>query len=331
MDPSRPVIGILSAHTEREKKLENKRLIDEIAELGGEATIVNYRRCAVGVLESGRTLFQYDDDDIPVPVEVDAVIPRIGRYVESGVWVVQLLTSNGIYSTASHEAVAIAKSKMSTHIALDAHGVPTLYGIMPTGNKPKDPTETFRLLEPDGKRKLIVKTDRGSHGEGVLPPTHRRGAIANAQAYRANNIRYIMQEFAEAPDPEELASDVRIIVVENRIIGAMKRSAKDIGEFRSNISLGGEGEPYEPTSREAEIALRACAVLGLEVGGVDIISSSRGSVVNEVNVSPEFEGIESFTEAKVARHIAELAMKNAVRARQPAELASAPAVLMTGS
>lgn len=256
MDPSRPVIGILSAHTEREKKLESKRLIAEITELGGEATIVNYRRCAVAVLETGRTLFEYDDDDVPVPVEVDAVIPRIGRFVESGVWVVQLLTSNGVYSTAGAEAVAIAKSKMSTHIALDALGVPTLFGIMPTGTKPKDPAETFKLLEPDPRRKLIVKTDRGSHGEGVLPPTHRRGAIANAQAYRANNIRYIMQEFAEAPHPEELASDVRIIVVENRIIGAMKRSAKDIGEFRSNISLGGQGEPYEPRSLSSR--MRRC-------------------------------------------------------------------------
>lgn len=328
MDTSRPKIGILSAHTEREKKLENKRLIDEITRLGGEATIVNYRRCAVGVLETGRALFQYDDDDVPVLVEVDAVIPRVGKFVESGVWVLQLLTSQGIYSTAGPEAVATAKSKMSTHIALDAHGVPTLYGIMPTGTKPKDLTETFKLLEPDPTRKLIVKTDRGSHGEGVLPPTARRGAIANAQAYRANNIRYIIQEFAEAPHPEELASDVRIIVVENRIIGAMKRSAKDIGEFRSNISLGGEGEPYEPTPREAELALRACAVLNLDVGGVDIISSSRGSVVNEVNVSPEFGGIEAFTEADVARHIAELAMKHAVGT--PGEIVTSPEVLMSG-
>ena len=87
MDPSRPVIGILSAHTERETKHENKRLIEEISELGGDAMIVNYRRCAVGVLETGRTLFQYDDDDVPVPVDLDAVIPRVGRFVESGVWV----------------------------------------------------------------------------------------------------------------------------------------------------------------------------------------------------------------------------------------------------
>ena len=171
MDLSQPKIGILSAHTEREKKLENKRLIDEITGLGGDAAIVNYRRCAVGVLETGRGLFQYDDDDVPVLVEVDAVIPRVGKFVESGVWVLQLLTSQGVYTTAGPEAVATAKSKMSTHIALDAHGVPTLYGIMPTGIKPRDPTGTFKLLEPDPTRKLIVKTDRGSHGEGVLPPT----------------------------------------------------------------------------------------------------------------------------------------------------------------
>jgi len=49
-----------------------------------------------------------------------------------------------------------------------------------------------------------------------------------------------------------------------------------------------------PTLREArELALRACAVFNLDVGRVDIMSSRRGSAVSEVNISPEFGGIES--------------------------------------
>lgn len=303
-------IGIMSASVRGAELRENERLTTEIQDLGHEAEIINYRRTAVAVTEEGRFVYQYDDNDKRTPVEVDAVIPRIGKYVEAGSMVLQLLVSNGVYSTADPQAVVRAKNKMATHIALDMNGIPTPYSISPTGTRPENPYETLKLLQPDPKLPVIIKTNRGSHGRGVILAESRRSAKSQAQALQGNNLGYLMQEFAETPEEANLATDIRLIIVEGNLVAAMKRSAKDEDDFRSNLAQGGEGEPYEPTPREIEIGIKACEAVGLLVAGVDLIPSRRGPLVNEVNVSPEF-GIEKITGINVARVIAEMAIRNA--------------------
>lgn len=303
-------IGIMSASVQGEELYENRRLAEEITNLGHEPVVINYRRTACAVTEEGRILYQYDEHDKLVPITVDAVIPRIGKFVEAGALALSILTSNNVYATAEPEAIMRAKNKMMTHILLDKGGVPTPYSISPTGVKPENPNETLKLIEPVSSRPVILKTTRGSHGKGVVLAESRRSAKSQAQAFQSNNMNYLIQEFAEAPEPENLATDVRLIVVEGRVIASMKRKAKDEDDFRSNLALGGEGNSYEPTPREVDIALKACEILRLPVAGVDEIPSRRGPLVNEVNVSPEF-GIEKVTGINIARVIAELAIANA--------------------
>ena len=312
-------IGILSASTKGADLHENKRLSEEILDLGHEPEIINYRQTAVAVTEEGRFLYKFDESDNPQPVDVDAVIPRVGKFVEAGAMALRLLTSKNIYSTAEPNSIERAKSKMSTHIWLDSNGIPTPYSIHPTGTKPENPRPTLRLLTNDPQQKVILKTDRGSHGNGVVMAESRRSAISQAQAFQSNQIKYLIQEFAEAPDASSLASDIRLIVVEGRIVAAMKRQAQDEEDFRSNLKQGAKGTIYEPTPRETELALKSCEILDLQVAGVDIIPSQRGPLVNEVNVSPEF-GIEKVTEVNVARAIAELAVRKASEKIVPLEI-----------
>jgi len=302
-------IGIMSASLKGARLHENRRLIEEIEELGHQAQIINYRQTAVAVTENGRAVYGYDKNDDPQPIEVDAVIPRIGRFVESGAMVLRLLTLNGVFSTATPEAVLKAKNKMVTHMILDQAGIPTPYTISPTGVKPTNPKPTLKLIQPEAKAPTILKTNTGSHGHGVILTESRRSAVSQVQALQANSIPYLIQEFAETAEETTLASDLRLIVVDSLVIAAMKRVARDNEEFRSNLSLQGTGEPYEPTPREAELAIKSCEVLGVSVGGVDIIPSKRGPLVNEVNVSPEF-GIEKVTGVNVARSIVSLAIKH---------------------
>ncbi|MEI6755857.1 MAG: RimK family alpha-L-glutamate ligase [bacterium] len=303
-------IGILSASTQGAELHENKRLSEEIQELGHEPEVINYRRTAVAVTEEGRILYGYDDNDSPYPIEVDAVIPRVGKFVEAGAMTLRLLTSKNIYSTADPSSIERAKSKMLTHIMLDSNGIPTPHSIHPTGTMPEKPRETLSLLESDRSRPIILKTNRGSHGKGVVLADTRRSAISIAQAFQSEKTNYLMQEFAQDAEDSSLTSDIRLFVVENQIIAAMKRQAKDEDEFRSNLKQGGDGMIYEPTPRETELALKACEIMDLQVAGVDIIPSRRGPLVNEVNVSPEF-GIEKVTSVNVARAIAELAIRKA--------------------
>ena len=71
----------------------------------------------------------------------------------------------------------------------------------------------------------------------------------------------------------------------------MQREAAP-GEFRANIHMGGTASVVKVTPEEKKIAIRAAKAMNLRVAGVDIIRSSKGPLLLEVNSSPGLEGIE---------------------------------------
>jgi ribosomal protein S6--L-glutamate ligase len=64
------------------------------------------------------------------------------------------------------------------------------------------------------------------------------------------------------------------------------------------------------------IALRAAAAAGLQIAGVDILESSSGPMVIEVNASPGFEGLEEATKKNVARMFLEATVRAARKGRK---------------
>ncbi len=79
----------------------------------------------------------------------------------------------------------------------------------------------------------------------------------------------------------------------------MKRQGAE-GEFRSNLHRGGTASLIELSDEERETAIAAARSMGLGVCGVDILQSSHGPVVMEVNSSPGLEGIEKASGVNVA-------------------------------
>lgn len=102
--------------------------------------------------------------------------------------------------------------------------------------------------------------------------------------------------------------DIRVFCVGYKAIGAMKRIPKE-GEFKSNISQGGHGEKYDLEANLAirELAERAARVTKVEVAGVDIIldKNTGDPYILEVNVGPQFEGLEKYTGVNAAKAIIE--------------------------
>jgi len=76
------------------------------------------------------------------------------------------------------------------------------------------------------------------------------------------------------------------------------------GDFRSNFHLTHKSWPVELSPEWEEIALKATAVLGLEIAGVDLIVDAEGKVcVIELNYSPGFSGLEAATGLDIAGKI----------------------------
>jgi len=82
----------------------------------------------------------------------------------------------------------------------------------------------------------------------------------------------------------------------------MQRQAPD-GDFRSNLHAGGSARAAKATRAEQQVAVRSAKALGLSVAGVDLIRSSRGPLVLEVNSTPGLEGIEAICQTDLAGRI----------------------------
>lgn len=105
--------------------------------------------------------------------------------------------------------------------------------------------------------------------------------------------------------------DLRVIVLDGKAIGAMKRSA--VGdEFRSNFSLGGEVEAWNLSETDRQLAEKVANVCGLDYCGVDIMKDENDvSYILEVNRQCQFQGFEKSTGINVAKMVVEMFLKKA--------------------
>ena len=310
-------IGILSAKLGQEDVHENKRLIREIRLKGHKPSIINYRKTVIAIIGKKRILYQPDSKGELHQVRVDAVIPRINEADEKSISLATLaletLISNGAYSTASPAAIRLAKNKIRSLTELAKAGVPVpkSAGLTGTEQYEIDIDRVLKTVEPNINKRIIIKTNTGTHGKGVMLANSRGEGRAIVEGLLANSIPVLVQEFIP-PSKKGTYTDLRFVLVGGQVISAMKRVSNKKDEFRANISLGGTGTLYKPSESELEMARAAAKAVGLIVGGVDIIPSGRGRLVIEVNSSPGFY-IEEVSKINHAQKIVQLAVSGARR------------------
>jgi ribosomal protein S6--L-glutamate ligase len=169
-----------------------------------------------------------------------------------------------------------------------------------------DPRQADAVIQMAGGAPVIIKLIEGTQGLGVILGETHSSARSTIEAFRAQNVNILVQEFIR----EAAGSDLRAFVVGKRVIAAMQRTGAQ-GEFRSNLHRGGSANTIRITPEERTTALRAAKVMGLNVCGVDMLRSNHGPVVMEVNSSPGLEGVEKATGIDVAGEIVAFIEKNA--------------------
>ena len=90
----------------------------------------------------------------------------------------------------------------------------------------------------------------------------------------------------------------------------MLRKGKE-GDFRSNIHRGGSATKIQLSEEENQAAIKAANALGLKIAGVDMLQSSKGPLVIEVNSSPGLKGIEAASGIDIANEIISYVERNA--------------------
>ena len=225
---------------------------------------------------------------------IDAIIPRIGASVTFyGTAVVRQFEMMKVFSVVESQALVRSRDKLRSLQVLSRAGLGMPQTVF--SNYTKDASEVIASV---GGAPLVIKLLEGTQGLGVVLAETNNAAESVIEAFHGLQARVIIQEFIK----EAKGADIRAFIVDGNIVGAMKRQGKE-GEFRSNLHRGGTAEIIQLTDEEENAALKAAKVLGLGVCGVDMLQSSRGPLILEVNSSPGLEGIEAATKKDIAKSI----------------------------
>lgn len=153
--------------------------------------------------------------------------------------------------------------------------------------------------EEELKYPFIVKEVYGSFGRQVYLVENRQQAEETISKLGYKD--FIMQELIKT----SWGRDLRINVVGNHEVASMYRYSTK-GDFRSNITLGGQMERYQPSKEQIDMAIKACKVVGLDFGGVDLLfGEADAPIVCEVNSNPHFKTTYDCTGINLAESIIE--------------------------
>jgi RimK family alpha-L-glutamate ligase len=202
----------------------------------------------------------------------------------------QMEASSGTLVVNSSASIMAARDKLLAHQMLASAGVPCPRTVLA-----RQPSDVGKMVRVVGGPPVILKLVSGTHGKGVMLGRDMDEIQASLETVWALNQTLLIQEYIDhAP-----GTDIRVIVVGGRVLGAMKRTAK-LGRFRANVHQGASVEEYPLSDRLEWLALQATRVLGLDIAGVDLMETAHGFAVIEVNSAPGFEGFEKATGRNVA-------------------------------
>lgn len=276
-----------------------RRLREEARKRGHEVMTIKFPECYVEI-EQDRPAVRYRGEDLK---GFDAIIPRIMPGMTTyGTAIIRQFEMMGVYTPAKSIAISRSRDKLRSIQLLSKAGV----GI-PKTIFSRETSDVDDLLNHLGVP-VIIKLASGTQGNGVVLAETRKVARSVVQAFYVNDTSFLIQEFIA----ESAGTDIRAFVVGNKVVASMERQSLD-DDFRSNIHQGGSGKAIKLTDEEKKVALRAAKAMGLAVCGVDLMRSSRGPLVLEVNSTPGLEGIEEVTGRNVAGKIIEYIEQNAKR------------------
>ncbi len=267
-----------------------QRLIEEAENRGHCVEVIDPLECDL-IIEKERPTILYRERYLD---DVDAIIPRIGASVTYyGCAVVRQFEMMNVFSTVSSDAIIRSRDKLRSFQHLSKAGVD-----MPKTVFTNYSSDVKKVITQVGGTPVVIKLLEGTQGIGVVLAESENAAESVLEAFNGLEARALVQEYIV----EAKGADLRALIVDGKVVGAMKRQGKD-GEFRSNLHRGGTYEQYNLDDNEIRLATKAARKLKLPICGVDILQSNRGPLVLEINSTPGLEGIEVASGKNISKAI----------------------------
>jgi ribosomal protein S6--L-glutamate ligase len=243
------------------------------------------------VYSEGRPMLAGD----PQALGLDAALPRQGAEIrDASLPLITHLEQMGVPVINARSAVERARNKFATLQCLSAAGLPVADTIFVSASAGMP--DALAYFEHNG---AVVKPVSGRQGTGICRMWRSDPVPADLQAELDNGRGVLVQRFIEP----EGRQDLRVLMIGGHLTAAMALQPAE-GDFRANVHLGGRAHAVDLSPQTVEIARRAAAALGLDIAGVDLMIAADGrTLVNEVNYTPGFRGLEAASGKDVAAAI----------------------------
>jgi len=285
---------------------EMRRFLSEGEKMGIEVKAFKPHQFDLLVTEEKRDQIIIDGKWTDLP---DFVFPYFNHSDHSyfSLAIVRQFERMGVAVFNNADTLERVRDKLHAHQILAESGLPT-----PDTMLAKFPINV-ELVEETLGFPVIVKTLHGALGSGVF-------LIENPKSFEdlmtlvhetQPNILMIFQKFVASSK----GRDLRVLVVEGKVIAAMQRTAKD-GDFKANFSQGGKVEKFQVDKKAADIAIKTAQALNIQIAGIDLLFTENGYTICEANTFPGFKGLEQATGENIPNEIF-TAMENHLNAQSP--------------
>ena len=271
---------------------ETERLLEEFGNYDMEVKLIDPNEIDIFVNKENKQSILVNGKSLPLP---NFVFPRTGSgttyYIKA---VIRHFERMGVSVINSSDAIDNVKDKLYTHQILAQSNLD-----IPNTMLLRYPID-IDFVQKNIGFPVIVKKISGSYGRGVFLCENKKqlNQLVTMAELTKKSYDIIIQEFVK----DTWGKDLRVFVVNNKVVGCMMRQATD-EDFRANISRGGEGFPYEVNEQIEWLSSESSKALGLDIAGVDLLFQNGGYKICEVNSNPGFEGMEQYTKKNIAEEI----------------------------
>ena len=271
------------------ENFEVERLVEEFKKQSVDIRVVNPQDVDIFVDRDDRKSIIVSGQQRKLP---DFVLPRTGSgttyFIKA---IIRHMERLGVVMINGSESIDAVKDKLYSQQILGQSNLP-----VPKTMLVRHPIN-LELIEKNLSYPIIVKTLSGSYGAGVFLVEDRKQfrQLMKMAELTKPSYNIIVQEFIQ----DSYGKDLRVLVVNGKVVGCMMRQAVD-GDFRANLTRGGEAIPYQIDENIEWLGGECARLLHLDIAGVDLLFNNGSYTICEVNSAPGFEGMEKYTNKNIA-------------------------------
>lgn len=279
--------GIIIYNSFSKTQIETvNRYKDEFEKAGVLVDLKRNNELKITIGENGNIYNEFDQYDFCLFYDQDEYVGK-------------MLEKCGVRLFNSIESIINCSDKMLTHICLSNNNIKmpkTIPGLHCYSNNSSYTDDMLNKIISDLKLPLIFKLCYGGRGENV----YKIDSFFELKQIANNFImtKHLFQEYIES----SFGRDVRVIVIGNKVKGAMLRTNEN--DFRANLGQNGKGSKFELPQNAVKLCEKVSKILKLDYCGIDLLFDIKNDdfYVCEVNSNAYVTGFEKYTRIKIAKH-----------------------------